>query len=121
MHKLGRDLVSRAARYRLMLSAQMRQRVEFICDRIAQGAEVQLSDISWIQKLATRNPGVDSQLRKARDIAINGESSQDSLDGFCQVMGLGEPDPSDHLVGPQDPITLAEWFQSKRKWFRGQI
>lgn len=99
----------------------MRLRVEFICSRIAQGANVELADISWIQKLAARNPTVDSQLRRARDIAINGESDQSTLDGFCQAMGIGEPDPSDHLVGPQDPIMLAEWFQNKRKWFRGQI
>ena len=104
-----------------MLSTKMRLRVEFICDRIAKGAAVELADISWIQKLALRNPTVDSQLCKARNIAINGESDQNSLDGFCQVLGLGEPDPSDHLVGPQDPVTLAEWFQNKRKWFRGQI
>jgi hypothetical protein len=24
------------------------------------------------------------------------------------------------LVGPQDPVTLAEWFTSRQKWFRGQ-
>jgi hypothetical protein len=104
-----------------MLSTQMRLRAEFICGRIAQGAPVELSDVSWIQKLAQRNPTVDSWLRRARHIAINGHSDQDSLDGFCQVLGLGEPDPSDHLTGPQDPTTIAEWFQSKRKWFRGQL
>ena len=103
-----------------MLSTSMRQRVEFICSRIALGASVELTDITWLQKLALRNPSVASKLKKARDIAINGEASQESLDGFCQAMELADPDPSSHLSGPQDPVTLAEWFQTKQRWFRGQ-
>jgi len=103
-----------------MLSTQMRLRVEFICSRIAQNATVELSDMSWIQKLAQRNPTVDNKLRSARSIAINGTPSPDSMDGFCLDLGITEPDPSDHLVGPQDPVTLAEWFSTKRRWFRGQ-
>lgn len=102
-----------------MLSTQTRLRVEFICDRIAKGAPVELNDMAWLQKLASRNPTVDTWLRKARRAAIQGDQEPNSLDSFCQAMDLGEPDPADHLVGPQDPTTLAEWFSSKRKWFRG--
>jgi hypothetical protein len=102
-----------------MLSTQTRLRVEFICDRIAKGAPVELNDMAWLQKLASRNPTVDTWLRKARRAAIQGDQEPTSLDSFCQAMDLGEPDPADHLVGPQDPTTLAEWFSSKRKWFRG--
>lgn len=101
-----------------MLSTEMRQRVEFICSRIAQGASVELSDITWLQKLASRNPSVNSKLKKARDIAMNGEASQESLDGFMQAMELS--DIEDSLSGAQDPVTLAEWFQTKQRWFRGQ-
>jgi hypothetical protein len=32
-------------------------------------------------------------------------------------MDLGEDDSAEHLVGPQDPSTIAEWFTSKKKWF----
>jgi len=102
-----------------MLSTQTRLRVEFICDRIAKGAPVELNDMAWLQKLASRNPTVDTWLRKARRAAIQRDQEPNSLDSFCQAMDLGEPDPADHLVGPQDPTTLAEWFSSKRKWFRG--
>jgi hypothetical protein len=102
-----------------MLSTDMRQRVEFICSRIANGASVELQDITWLQKLAAHNPSVDDRLKHARSIAINGSAPQDSLDGFCQALNLGDPDPSNHLSGPQDPITLAEWFQNKQRWFRG--
>ena len=103
-----------------MLSTNTRLRVEFICERISKGAPVELNDMAWVQKLASRNPTVDSQLRKARRASMNGSLEQDSLDGFCNALDLGEPDPSDHLVGPQDPITLAEWFSSRQRWFRGQ-
>lgn len=103
-----------------MLSTNTRMRVEFICERIAKSASVELNDMAWLQKWASRNPTVDSMLRKARRTAIQGDTQQETLDGFCSAMDLGEPDPSDHLTGPQDPITLAEWFSNKRRWFRGQ-
>lgn len=102
-----------------MLSTNTRLRVEFICDRISKGAPVELNDMTWVQKLASRNPTVDTWLRKARRFAIHGDAPAEGLDAFCQAMDLGEPDPSDHLVGPQDPLTLAEWFSSKQRWFRG--
>jgi len=102
-----------------MLSTDVRLKVEFICQRIAKGHEVQLSDMQWIQKWANRNHSVEAMLRKARRTAISGEQPADSLDGFMQSMDLGEPDPSDQLQGAQDPTTLAEWFSQKRKWFRG--
>jgi len=104
---------------KLMLSTNVRLRVEFICHRIAKGQEVQLSDMQWIQKWANCNHSVDAMLRKARRTSINGDQPSDSLDGFMQSMDLGEPDPSDQLQGAQDPTTLAEWFSRKRKWFRG--
>lgn len=102
-----------------MLSTQTRLRVEFICDRISKSAPVELSDMAWLQKLADRNPTVASWLRQARRNAIQGDTPQDGLDALCQALDIGEPDPSDHLSGPQDPTTLAEWFTSKQKWFRG--
>jgi len=104
---------------KLMLSTNVRLRVEFICHRIAKGHEVQLSDMQWIQKWANCNHSVDAMLRKARRTSINGDQPSDSLDGFMQSMDLGEPDPSDQLQGAQDPTTLAEWFSRKRRWFRG--
>jgi hypothetical protein len=102
-----------------MLSTQTRLRVEFICDRIAKGAAVELADMAWLQKLAAVNPTVDTRLRQARRSAIQGDTPPEGLDAFCQALDLGDPDPSDHLVGPQDPTTLADWFSSRRRWFRG--
>jgi len=103
-----------------MLSTNTRLRVELICERISNGAPVELADMAWVQKWASRNPTVDSMLRKARRTAMQGDLPPGGLDEFCNAMDIGEPDPSDHLVGPQDPLTLAEWFSNKRKWFRGE-
>jgi hypothetical protein len=77
--------------------------------------------MAWLQKLAARNPTVDTWLRQARRTSMQQEDTQTDLDAFCNTLDLGEPDPSDHLVGPQDPVTLAEWFTTKQKWFRGQV
>jgi hypothetical protein len=101
-----------------MLSTQTRLRVEFICERISLGAPVEFNDMIWIQKWADRNPTVDKLLRQARRTAVQGAGPSE-MDQFCQAMDIGEPDPSEHLQGPQDPVTLAEWFTNKRKWFRG--
>lgn len=95
--------------------------MEFICDRIKKCAPVELSDMAWIQKLALRNPTVATALSKARREAITPEMSDDSLDGFLNNMNIGDPDPSNHLVGPQDPVTLAEWFSNRQAWFRGRV
>jgi len=102
-----------------MLSTDVRLKVEFICQRIAESKEVQLKDMQWIQKWANCNHSVEALLRKARRQAISGELPEGSLDAFMQDMDLGEPDPTDHLQGAQDPTTLAEWFTKKRKWFQG--
>lgn len=101
-----------------MLSTNTRLRVEFICERIRLNASVELADMAWIQKWANVNPTVDKMLRQARRAAQQGEEAT-PMDQFCQAMDIGDPDPSEHLVGPQDPITIAEWFTNKRKWFRG--
>lgn len=102
-----------------MLSTNIRQKVEFICQRIAKGEEVQFKEMEWIQKWARSNHSVDAMLRKARRTAIHGEPAEGSLDDFMQKMDIGDPDPADHLQGAQDPVTLAQWFSEKRKWFRG--
>ncbi len=101
-----------------MLTPQTRQRIEFICARIKAKADVAYEDMVWIQKWAEGRLGPVDRLRQARRAAFQ-EEEPTSLDKFCQAMDLGEPDPSDHLVGPQDPADLAAWFQNKRKWFRG--
>lgn len=100
-----------------MLSTTVRKKAEYICNRIAKGAEVQVSDMIWIQKWAKSNHSVDSMLRRARRASIRGEQPAEGLDKFLDDMDLGEPDPTDHLSGPQNPVEIAEWFAAKKKWF----
>lgn len=99
----------------------MRLKVQFICERISIGAPVELNDITWMQKLADRNPTIATALRKARRAAMTGGAPRDGLDAFMADLDIGDPDPSNHLVGPQDPVTLAEWFSNRQAWFRGKI
>lgn len=100
-----------------MLSTKVRLQAEFICSRIESGEHVKLEDMTWIQKWSDSNRTVASMLRSARRRAINGTPNPANLDGLLDALDLGEPDPSDHLVGPQDPTTLANWFQAP-KWLR---
>lgn len=102
-----------------MLSTKVRLQAEFICSRIATGHEVALSDMQWIQKWAKSNNSVEAMLRRARRTAIQGEPPEGSLDAFMQAMDLGDPDPTNHLEGAQNPVNLAEWFSEDRKWFQG--
>jgi len=46
-----------------MLSTEVRKKAEFICSRIAEKAEVPVSDMIWIQKWAKSNHSVESMLR----------------------------------------------------------
>ena len=100
-----------------MLSTEVRKRAEFICMRIAEGAEVTVADMIWIQKWAKSNHSVESMLRRARRRALRGDEPAEGLDRFLEVMDLGDPDPSNHLSGPQDPVDLANWFTEPKKWF----
>lgn len=100
-----------------MLSTEVRKKVEFICSRIAEKAEVPVSDMIWIQKWAKSNHSVESMLRRARRRAMRGDQPAEGLDRFLEDMDLGEVDPSDHLSGPQGPVEIAEWFAAKKKWF----
>lgn len=100
-----------------MLSTEVRQRAEYICSRIAEKAEVQVSDMIWIQKWAKSNHSVEAMLRKARRRAMRGDQPAEGLDQFLEDMDLGEVDPTDHLSADSNPIEIAEWFTRKKKWF----
>jgi hypothetical protein len=96
-----------------MLSADVRLRLEFIADRIANQGEVSLHEMAWIQKWADHNRHAAEILRRARREAIQGKSESGSLDEFMNALDLGDPDPSNHLTGPQDLDTLVDWFKRR--------
>jgi len=101
-----------------MLSNEARLRLNDIASRIAEQEEVSFEEMVFIEKWASHNASAAEILRKARRRAALGKIEEGSLDAFMCDMDLGDPDPSNHLIGPQDPITLAEWFM-RPKWFRG--
>jgi hypothetical protein len=98
-----------------MLSTQTRLRLEDIAARIAGGLNVTFEEMQWAQKWAGANRSAAEILRRARRRAINGEPQRDSLDELIDGLDLGDPDPSNHLIGPQDPVDLAEWFRQDRE------
>ena len=97
-----------------MLSTEYRLRMEFICNRIVNGEEVQLYDMIWANKLAKANRSAGEMLRGARRKANNPDIQQGGLDDFMIQMGLGDPDPSNHSKGFQNTDEIAEWFHEER-------
>ncbi|MFZ9695731.1 MAG: hypothetical protein ACO3AY_07660 [Chitinophagaceae bacterium] len=58
-------------------------------------------------------------LNQARRVAAQGKPLKGSLDDLFNYLDLGDPDPSNHLIGPQDPGELGLWFtQDKRDDWR---
>ena len=96
-----------------MLSTEIRLRLENIAKRIEKGEEVSLTEMQWSQKWSDHNRSAASILSKARRVAVQGPAESGSLDELLQGLDLGSPDPSDHLVGPQTPDALADWFRKK--------
>ena len=97
-----------------MLSTKYRLRLEFICDRIAKGAPVELSEMIWAEKLAKSNASAASILRQARRTANNPEIVEGSLDDFMNKMDLGDPDPSNHKTGFDGPDDIVDWFTQEK-------
>ena len=81
-----------------MLSTNYRLRLEFICDRIIKGEEVQLDDMIWADKLAKANGSAAEMLRKAGRKAANPDMVEGSMDDFLNQLDLGDPDPANHLT-----------------------
>jgi hypothetical protein len=93
-----------------MLSTETRLRLENICTRIENHEEVTLEEMTWVQKWASHNRIASRMLSQARRIAAMGKPQRGSLDELLNDLDLGDPDPSNWLQGPQNPIDLAMWF-----------
>lgn len=100
-----------------MLSTETRLRLEAISARIANHQEVSLEEMTFIQKWADHNRHAAKILNQARRESIQGKPEPGSLDEFLNDLDLGDPDPSNHLIGPQDPIDLARWFTRDNNLF----
>jgi hypothetical protein len=98
-----------------MLSTTTRLRLEDIAARIAGGLSVTFEEMQWATKWSEANRSAAEILRRARRRAVNGEPQRGSLDELIDGLDLGDPDPSNHLIGPQDPVDLAEWFRQDKE------
>jgi hypothetical protein len=97
-----------------MLSTQTRLRLEDIAARIAGGLNVTFEEMTWATKWSQANRSAAEILRRARRRAINGEPQKGTIDELIDVFDLGSPDPTDHLIGPQSPDVLGEWFKQDK-------
>jgi hypothetical protein len=98
-----------------MLSTTTRLRLEDIAARIAGGLSVSFEEMTFATKWSEVNRSAAEILRRARRRAINGEPQRGSLDELIDGLDLGDPDPQNHLIGPQDPVDLAEWFRQDKE------
>jgi len=97
-----------------MLSTQYRLRLESICKCIANGEEVNLEDMIWVEKLGKANTTAREMLKKARRMAANPDMQEGSMDDFMNKMGLGDPDPSNHRTGFGSADEIVDWFNEDR-------
>lgn len=100
-----------------MLSTDTRLRLEAIAERIKNHEDVSFEEMQFIQKWADHNRVAARILNQARREAIQGKPEPGSMDEFLNDLDIGDPDPSNHLIGPQDPVDLARWFTKSENWF----
>lgn len=93
-----------------MLSPAYRQRMEFICSRIAASAEVSLEDRIWASKLAAHNGHAATMLRQAQRRQQNPDMAQDGLDSFLNDLDIGEPGQRG-LSGFSGPDEITDFFR----------
>ena len=93
-----------------MLSTDTRLKLESICNRIENHEEVTFEEMTFIQKWSDHNRIANRMLNQARRVAAMGKPESGSLDELLNDLDLGDPDPSNHLIGPQNPVDLAYWF-----------
>ena len=97
-----------------MLSTQYRLRLEKICNLIANGESVDLSDMIWAEKLCKANTSASDMMRKARYRALNPDMQEGGTDDFLNRIGLGDPDPSNYKKGFDSAEDITQWFNRKK-------
>lgn len=72
-----------------MLSTAYRLKLQEICNKIAKGESVELSEIIWAEKLAKANRTAGTMLRQARRKAENPDMKEGDLDDFLNQLDIG--------------------------------
>ena len=95
-----------------MLSTQYRLRLEEICDKIVKGESVELSEMSWAEKLAKANRSAATILRQARRRAENPNMVEGDLDDFMNQLDIGGLGHERFgRRGFDSPDDLHDWFK----------
>ena len=97
-----------------MLSTEYRLRLQFICQRVATGQEVELKEMVWANKLAKSNRSAYEMMRQARRALLHKDKPEDVLDDFLGKMGLGDPDPSNHKKSFNGADEIVDWFRQDK-------
>jgi hypothetical protein len=96
-----------------MITTTTRLRLQNICDRIAQGESVSLTERVHLQKFADRDRSVLSWMKRAQRRQQQGAVT--GLDKLLIDMDLGSCDSGDtHRRGDD----LGEWFGNADSWLR---
>ena len=97
-----------------MLSTEYRLRLQFICQRVATGQEVELKEMVWANKLAKANRSAYEMMSQARRALLQKDKPEDGLDNFLGKMGLGDPDPSNHKNMFDGADEIVDWFKQDK-------
>lgn len=98
-----------------MLSTNYRLRMEFICKRIIEGADVELGDMIWAEKLARVNRSAGTMLRQARRRAQNPGMQEGDMDDFLNALDIGGiGDEAKGISGFSSVDDIVEWFKQDK-------
>jgi len=98
-----------------MLSTSYRLKLEYICKCIIVGADVQLGDMIWAEKLAKVNRHAATMLRQARRKAENPDMEPGSMDDFLNQLDIGGiGNDAKGIRGFNSVDDIAEWFHQER-------
>ena len=102
-----------------MLSTAYRLKLQFICNRIAKGGQVELGEMTWATKLAAVNRTAATMLRQARRQAENPDMAEGGLDAFLNALDLGGVgNDAKGVSGFSSPDEIADYFkrQNPEDW-----
>lgn len=100
-----------------MLSSDKRVELQDIANRIAKKEEVSFSERVLIHKWANHHRSIYEMLRRAKREAFYGGKEMSSMDQFIHDLNIGDPDPSAHKGGFDDPEDLGDFFRAP-PWIR---
>ncbi len=95
-----------------MLSAETRQKIQEILERISNSKEVSLQERKYLQKFADTDQTVSNWLHQAR-LKQQGNENCDSIQHLLEGLTLGSPDPKDFHKKEDD---LGEFFLGAPSW-----